>query len=391
MAIYKRGDTYWYEFRFNGARIQESAQTGNKDVARTIEAAHRVRLAKGEAGIEEKAPAKTFKEFAPDFLKAIETQCKDKPATVKFYKERMRRLLDFPELVKCRLDKIDEELIEKLKNQRTRQVSRLGRSLSVASINRELATLRRLLRLAQEWKLIDRLPRIRLFRGEVNREFVLSYPQEKLYLAAAPGPLADVAMLMLDTGCRPSEASGLEWRNVRLDPAAGSKFGHIHIAVGGKSKYATRNLSLTERVGAMLLEARRKAGKGPRYVFPGDDGTPYLVSSLDHQHAALRKLLKLSAEFVIHSLRHTMLTRLGESGADAFTIMRIAGHSSVTVSQRYVHPSPESLETAFERLDTLNRSKRGESASLPANLPTGAKRTPSKKGANPLILNKMGA
>jgi site-specific recombinase XerD len=46
-----------------------------------------------------------------------------------------------------------------------------------------------------------------------------------------------------------------------------------------------------------------------------------------------------------------MLTLLGESGADAFTIVRMAGHSSVTVSQRYVHPSPESLEGAFERLD----------------------------------------
>jgi site-specific recombinase XerD len=61
-------------------------------------------------------------------------------------------------------------------------------------------------------------------------------------------------------------------------------------------------------------------------------------------------MMKLPAHFVIHSLRHTMLTRLGEAGVDAFSIMRIAGHSSVTVSQRYVHPSPESLERAFEKL-----------------------------------------
>ena len=30
--------------------------------------------------------------------------------------------------------------------------------------------------------------------------------------------------------------------------------------------------------------------------------------------------------------------------------MRITGHSSITVSQRYVHPSPEAVEKAFERL-----------------------------------------
>ena len=34
--------------------------------------------------------------------------------------------------------------------------------------------------------------------------------------------------------------------------------------------------------------------------------------------------------------------------------MKLAGHSSVTVSQRYVHPTPESCELAFERLEALN-------------------------------------
>ena len=34
-----------------------------------------------------------------------------------------------------------------------------------ASVNRELATLRRMLRLAQEWKVIDRVPRIRMLEG----------------------------------------------------------------------------------------------------------------------------------------------------------------------------------------------------------------------------------
>jgi integrase len=43
-----------------------------------------------------------------------------------------------------------------------------------------------------------------------------------------------------------------------------------------------------------------------------------------------------AGDFVLHSLRHTMLTRLGESGVHAFTIMRIAGHSNIVVSQRYI-------------------------------------------------------
>ena len=74
--------------------------------------------------------------------------------------------------------------------------------VSPASVNRELATLRRLLRLAHEWNVVSRVPRIRLLPGERNREFVLSYKQEKPYLECAPQPLKDIALLMLDTGLR---------------------------------------------------------------------------------------------------------------------------------------------------------------------------------------------
>jgi hypothetical protein len=42
-------------------------------------------------------------------------------------------------------------------------------------------------------------------------------------------------------------------------------------------------------------------------------------------------------------------------GVDAFTIMKIAGHSSITISQRYVHPSPESVELAFAKLEVSNQ------------------------------------
>jgi len=34
--------------------------------------------------------------------------------------------------------------------------------------------------------------------------------------------------------------------------------------------------------------------------------------------------------------------------------MRIAGHSSITISQRYVHPSNEAMERAFEKLEAQN-------------------------------------
>ena len=44
-----------------------------------------------------------------------------------------------------------------------------------------------------------------------------------------------------------------------------------------------------------------------------------------------------------YSLRHTFLTGLGESGCDDWTLGRIAGHSSITISSRYVHPSENAV------------------------------------------------
>jgi integrase len=82
-------------------------------------------------------------------------------------------------------------------------------------------------------------------------------------------------------------------------------------------------------------------------------------SSLKKQHAKTFETIAAQAKennvkpvrpFVLYSLRHTFLTRLGESGCDAWTLARIAGHSSITISARYVHPSEDAVLVAMSRL-----------------------------------------
>jgi len=72
-------------------------------------------------------------------------------------------------------------------------------------------------------------------------------------------------------------------------------------------------------------------------------------SSLKKQHKQALKTSKLSP-FVLYSLRHTFLTRLGASGCDVWTLARIAGHSSIKMSERYVHPGREAVLNAMNRL-----------------------------------------
>ncbi len=194
-------------------------------------------------------------------------------------------------------------------------------------------------------------PLLRLLRGEKCREFVLSYQLEALYLAAPPAPFGDVALLLLDTGLRVSEALSLEWGDVRLDPANGASFGYLTVRAGKSKNSKSRNVPITARLSEMLKAlGPKKVG----YVFQRDGGLPLYQTWLNEQHRAVREQLKFPKDFVPHSLRHTYGTRLGESGADVFTIMKLMGHSSVTVSQRYVHPSPESVERAIGRLEAQN-------------------------------------
>ena len=76
-----------------------------------------------------------------------------------------------------------------------------------------------------------------------------------------------------------------------------------------------------------------------------------------HPVNTIRTCEKIGFRFRIYDFRHTFGTRLGEAGADAFTIMKLMGHSSISISQRYVHPTPERVETAFAQLDAYNEQR----------------------------------
>lgn len=83
-------------------------------------AAEKTNLARGEVGIAERKPAPILKDYVKVFERDVETLKSDRPATVKFYKEKLR-LLAFEPLANCRLDRIDEALISRYSEMRSRQ------------------------------------------------------------------------------------------------------------------------------------------------------------------------------------------------------------------------------------------------------------------------------
>ncbi len=82
---------------------------------------------------------------------------------------------------------------------------------------------------------------------------------------------------------------------------------------------------------------------------------PVSRHTVSKQFSKRRDDMGLPWDAVLHSTRHTALTDLGAAGADAFTIQAIAGHSSVTTSQRYVHPVADTMTRAIKKLDQYRK------------------------------------
>jgi integrase len=231
-----------------------------------------------------------------------------------------------------------------------------------------LTTLRHLPRVAHAWKQTDAVPKIKMLDGEVQRDCVLSRALEPKYLAALPDKLRDIAIVLLEAGLRVGECLRLEWSDVKLkeDP------GYVTVRGSVSKNHKPRTVPLTPRLKEVLKGLKGKSGR----VFCDADGEPLYHTWLDQQHAAVREQMKLPADFVLHSLRHTFGTRLGETGADVFTIMKLMGHQSVTVSQRYVHPSSDAMRSAMKKMGSAHK--------VPTKAPTGVKARKAKSSVKAL-------
>ena len=367
--IYKRGEVYWYKFMWQGKLIRESSKQGNDKVARQIESAHRTSLAKGEVGIRELKTVPTLTEFCagrvePWAKATFETSC---PKNWFWYRTGIRALTRFKPLAVAHLDHIAGELASEFAAHRLRE------GMEVSTANNSLRVLRRILNLAVEWGVLVTAPRIKTLSGERRRERVIIPEEEAKYLAAAPEPLASIASVLADTGMRPEECFRLRWEYVTWVNGRNG----VLLVTHGKTAAARRVIPMTPRV-RTVLESRWESVGQPQdgwvWVAPTRSGH-IEPSSLRKQHARTFKILAEEAakrnekpvrKFVLYSLRHTFLTRLGQSGCDVWTLARIAGHASITISSRYVHPSEDAVLDAMSK---LGGHKIGHNQNEPAQLP----------------------
>jgi integrase len=342
----KRGScgVYWYKFMWQGRLVRESTKQGSDKVARQMESAHRTSLAKGEVGIRERKPSPILSEFIEGRFEPW-ARANFETASLKtwrdFYKVGIRAIKEYRALATMSLDEITSETAAEF------AAHRLAQGRKVSTVNSSLRVLRRILGLAVEWGTLQSAPKIKKLPGERHREHVVSFDEEAKYLAAASEPLGSVATVLADTGMRPEECFRLRWEAIAW---VNGRHGTL-LVTHGKTAAARRVLPMTPRVRSILeIRWERAAKPIEGWVWPAPTCSGHLEpSSIKKQHAKAIKASKVRP-FVLYSLRHTFLTRLGESGCDTWTLARIAGHSSIAISARYVHPSHDSVLAAVERL-----------------------------------------
>lgn len=321
----------------------------------------------GEVGIRKREPALTLSEFIEKRFEpwAKASFEKTSPKTWKDgYRNNIRILQAYAPQAGRKLGAITSEHVAGFAAHRQAQ------GKQVSTINSSLRVLRRVLNLAIEWGVISSAPKIKLLRGGRHRERVVTPEEEQKYLAAAPEPLASIATVLLDSGLRPEECFRLRWESITW---SNGKYGSFKVT-HGKTWAARRELPMTRRVRAVLESLWSEPGEPDEgWVWTAQTASGHVEpSTIKKQHAKTFETIAAEAaqnggkavrRFVLYSLRHTFLTRLGQSGCDAWTLARIAGHSSIAMSARYVHPQQEAVLGALPRLKRRNRAARNR---LPA-------------------------
>ena len=156
-------------------------------------------------------------------------------------------------------------------------------------------------------------------------------------------------LLLFHTGMRLGEARGLRWNDVNLDAKVAvvrrsASAGGLH---GPTKNGHARRVPLSDALVAELtrLPSRRAGAE----VFPGQS-TRFLPET--PLRALWRRLIDEAELFPMrmHDARHSAASLLHAHGATLAEIRDILGHSSIHMTERYVHGIPANARRAANRL-----------------------------------------
>ena len=364
----KQSATWWYGFTFAGQRIQESAKTTRKTIAKQAEENRRLELEKAYAGIPSEKPERRIRTVSIA-LAEYETSYapNHRPKAIAWVKERtahINRLLGnllihdlnesrMAEYMKDRLRE-DGTTVGEGKKKRTVTVSR-------RTVNMECECLARAI--GHPWRIL--WPKLKRLGETRDKGQALSPAQEKDLLTHAANnkspfllPFIRIALL---TGMRLGEIRRLRWSQIDLEKCtltvgisktAASTGRAVPMNVDLYSTFATHASWLAEKLGP--IEPNWYVFPFSKVVLPVDPHRP--VTGIKSAWETAREKAGLTLRF--HDLRHTAYTKLVEAGVPDGVIMALMGHVSRQMVERYSHVRMDAMKQAVEKLSLSGPANR---------------------------------
>jgi integrase len=288
MSIFPRGKkgVFYFEFEYRGKRYCRTTGKYTRREAEKVEREFRIKVEKEE----DNPIISTQKPKTLSLTDAIERTYNDKwvrntdsERTLSRAKKLTKYLGEDKPLHAITTDDIDS-MIE--------QMGREG--LSSSTINRYLATLKTILHLALvKWEAVGKLPYIKMFQEEEGRLRIFTPDEEKQMIgflrSIGENEVADLIIVLADTGMRLNEALRIEKRDVNFDNG--------FVSIWKTKSKKPRSVPMTARVRG-ILSHRLNSQLKPFYM------KDYQVEKV---WAKMRRKLGYvdDEEYIIHSLRHT--------------------------------------------------------------------------------------
>ncbi|HEV8329339.1 MAG TPA: tyrosine-type recombinase/integrase [Nitrospiraceae bacterium] len=349
MGLVKRGKYWCMRFTYQGQQVRRSTSTTDRRLAEAILGKVRAQIVEGRffETLEEKT--RTFDELMTRFL-AEHAAKKSEPRHYRGYFNNLKAFFGGRTLAE-----ITQKLIAEYK------ALRYAAGLKPASINRELASLKKAFNLAvREWEWCRENPvsKVSMERENNKRDRWLSVEEEPRLLQGCAPWLYAIVIFALHTGMRMGEILELTWRGV--------DFSRRTVMVVRSKNGERRTIPVNETVLSVLKQKSKVRSLRTDLVFCSQ-----VFTSMESGH--LRRSFRLALgrakieDFHFHDLRHTFATRLVQAGVDLYKVQRLLGHKSPIMTQRYAHHYPESLRDGVEILDQVGTNL-VQSAGSPAAL-----------------------
>lgn len=205
-----------------------------------------------------------------------------------------------------------------------------------------------------ERSLVDNAAAVRLPKVERDPIRPLTGDEaRKVSVAIAGDRYEALYRLLMGSGMRLGEATGLDWRDVHLDEA---------FVVVRRSKTKARAVPISADA-VVALRAHREAAKVVGAEIPVFIGprTGERLPNATISHAFPRLLLRAGLRRMrVHDLRHGVATTMLAAGVPMRVIAEQLGHANPAMTAKvYAHVIPESQRAAIGSLDDVLRRAQG--------------------------------